>query len=257
MARWLAAVRVRQATGFLNDTVIVTLAAQALTLPLIVLYFGRLSLISLITNFLILPAQPPIMIGGMAAVVGGLIWEPFGRALAAVPWLFLSYTTAIVRLTAAVPLASVRTDSFGQIAALLYLGVLFGAMLWRAAHRRGWTAIPARRALAWVAAIMLPAWLGVTVLEAWPDGLLHLFFVPGEGGEAALVVMPDGKRAWLWDGRGDGAGAGGRGAAVGCAVPAVEWMPPSGRLDPTWGRRPSSLTRRGSTLAPGFAWLKV
>ena len=62
----------RRAMGLLNEGLIVTLAAQVLTLPLIVYYFGRLSLISLVTNFLILPAQPPIMTGGMATLVAGL-----------------------------------------------------------------------------------------------------------------------------------------------------------------------------------------
>ncbi len=204
LARWLPAKRGQQATGFLNDALIMTLAAQVLTLPLLVYNFGRLSLISLLTNFLILPAQPPIMAGGMATVILGLIWEPLGRVLAVIPWLFLTYTTAVVRLAASVPLASVETGRFGRAAALAYLLVLLAVILWRAARLRGWTTIPARRAFAWVAAIAMPVWLGVTALQALPDGRLHLFFVPGEDGEAALVVMPDGTQAWLWDGRGDG-----------------------------------------------------
>lgn len=204
LRRWLATNQAHPIRGLLNDTLIVTLATQVLTLPLIIYNFGRLSLISLITNFLILPAQPPIMIGGMATLVFGLIWEPLGRVLAVIPWLFLTYMTAVVRLTAAVPLASVSLGDFGRAAALIYLAVLLGVLLWRVAHQRGWTTIPARRALTYAAAIALPAWLGVTALEMRPDGLLHLFFVPGEGGEAALLVMPDGKQAWLWNGQGDG-----------------------------------------------------
>lgn len=204
LRRWLDAKQARHITGLLADTVIVTLAAQVLALPFIVYYFGRLSPVSLLTNLLILPVQPLIMSGGMATVIFGIIWEPVGRVLAAIPWLFLTYTTAVVRLAAAVPLASVETGSFGQAAALAYLGGLLAVGLWRAAYQRGWTAIPAHRAFGWAAAAAIPVWLGATALQALPDGRLHVFFVPGEDGEAVLFVTPDGQQVWLWDGRGDG-----------------------------------------------------
>lgn len=250
LARWLEADRVRQVMGLLKDALIVTLAAQVLTLPIIVYYFGRLSLISLVTNFLILPAQPPIMTGGMATLVFGLLWEPLGRVLAVIPWLFLVYTTAVVRLTAAVPLASVGTGDLGRVASLVYLAVLIGAMLWRSAHQRGWTTIPTRRALAGVAAMVMPLWLGITAWQALPDGRLHLFFVAAPGSEAALVVMPDGKQAWLWDGRGDAEGLAGaaqpllrsprRGVDVAVGPPGASLWPVALSVDP-------------ARLAPGAA----
>lgn len=203
LARWLTRERLQRVMGLLNDALIVTLAAQVLTLPIIVYHFGRLSLISLLTNFLILPAQPPIMTGGMATLLAGLLWEPLGRVLAVIPWLFLTYTTAVVRLTAAVPMASVSTGDAGRVVALAYSIVLCLALAWRAAYARGWTAILPRRALAWAIAIVAPAWFIGTTLQALPDGRLHLYFVPAEGGEATLLAAPDGKRVWIWDGRGD------------------------------------------------------
>ena len=115
LIRHLAQEQVQRVMGILNDALIVTLAAQVTTLPLIVYYFGRVSLISLVTNFLILPAQPPIMTGGMATLVAGLAWEPLGRVLAVIPWLFLTYTTAMVRLTALAPFASVETGALGRV----------------------------------------------------------------------------------------------------------------------------------------------
>ena len=85
LARGLTKERMRRVMGILNDALIVTLAAQVTTLPVIVYYFGRISLISLVTNFFILPAQPPIMTGGMATLVAGLAWEPLARGLASDP----------------------------------------------------------------------------------------------------------------------------------------------------------------------------
>jgi competence protein ComEC len=204
LARGLTKERMRRVMGILNDALIVTLAAQVTTLPVIVYYFGRISLISLVTNFFILPAQPPIMTGGMATLVAGLAWEPLARVLALIPWLFLTYTTAVVRLTAAVPFASVETGDLGRIAALVYMAVLVGAMLWRELRRRGWVAMTAGRAMGWAVAVVLPLWLMGSMLAARPDGKLHVYFVPGIGSEAVLIVTPNGRDAWLWDGRGDG-----------------------------------------------------
>jgi len=204
LARGLTKERMHRVMGILNDALIVTLAAQVTTLPVIVYYFGRISLISLVTNFFILPAQPPIMTGGMATLVAGLAWEPLARVLALIPWLFLTYTTAVVRLTAAVPFASVETGALGRIAALVYIAALGGAQMWRELRRRGWVTMTTGRALGWAAAIMLPLWLMGSVFDARPDGKLHVFFVPGAGSEAVLIVTPNGRSAWLWDGRGDG-----------------------------------------------------
>ena len=129
--RYLSTEQARPVLGFLNDTLIVTIAAQLLALPIIVYYFGRLSIISLVANFLILPAMPPIMIGGMATLIGGLFWEPLGHVIAFVPWLFLTYTTTVIRLLAAVPFASVETGATGRMLALLYYALLSIGMLWR------------------------------------------------------------------------------------------------------------------------------
>jgi competence protein ComEC len=205
LARSLSQERTRRVMGILNDALIVTLAAQVTTLPVIVYYFGRVSLISLVTNFFILPAQPPIMTGGMAALVAGLIWEPLARGLALIPWLFLTYTTAVVRLTAAVPFASVETGALGRAAALAYIAALAGAKLWQNLRRRGWVTMPVGQAMGWAVAAIAPLWLIGSVLAARPDGRLHILFVPGAGCEAALVVTPAGRAVWLWDGRGDGA----------------------------------------------------
>jgi hypothetical protein len=62
----------------------------------------------------------------------------------------------------------------------------------------------AGQALGWAAAAVLPLWLMGSVLAARPDGKLHVYFVPGIGSEAALIVTPSGRDVWLWDGRGDG-----------------------------------------------------
>ena len=55
--------------SFLNEPLVVSVAAQVATLPLIVLYFGRLSLVALPVNILIVPVQSAVLLLGLAAVV--------------------------------------------------------------------------------------------------------------------------------------------------------------------------------------------
>ena len=73
MNRLLPSRAAKPLTGFLNDALIVTLAAQILTLPLIAHYFGRLSVVSPLANLLVLPVQPAVMIWGGAAVILSLL----------------------------------------------------------------------------------------------------------------------------------------------------------------------------------------
>jgi predicted membrane metal-binding protein len=49
---------------------------RIITGPPIAYYFGRLLLISLLTNLLILPVQPPIVILGGLATLVGMDWLP-------------------------------------------------------------------------------------------------------------------------------------------------------------------------------------
>ncbi len=79
-----------------------TIVATVSTLPLVLFYFGRLSLVSLLANLLILPVVP------MAMLFGFLIVLPFfapGFALIA-GWL-LAYIIWVAQLLASVPFSSI------------------------------------------------------------------------------------------------------------------------------------------------------
>ena len=109
--RWLTQFiheeRAEQIVGLLSDALLVTLAAQITTTPIIVATFGRLSLVTLLTNILILPVQSFVMLWGALALLGGLIIRPLGQIFSWLAWAFLTYTIEMVRWTAQAPHASI------------------------------------------------------------------------------------------------------------------------------------------------------
>lgn len=207
----------RTMLGFLNDALIVTLAATVLTLPLIAYYFGRVSIISPLTNLLVLPVQPYVMIWGGLAVIAGLpaTWSPalatvlwpLARVLAAVPWLALHWTVAVVQALAALPFASATVNLglaglwsyYGLIGLLMLSGrpalPLVGAGLQRLRGALGSSKLPTLVAGALVVTASL---LGVA-LRSQPDGRLHVHFLDAgaERGEAVLIVTPDGQQVLI------------------------------------------------------------
>ncbi len=121
-----------------EDVLAVTLAASLATLPLSLYYFGRLSLISLLTNLLIAQVQPLILFGGSAALLAGLAGQQLvAQALFWLPWLALAWTVAVVRWGAELPWATLQISRFG----LPQLGLTYAVLGLARWHRPWWAAL--------------------------------------------------------------------------------------------------------------------
>ncbi|MEA3460187.1 MAG: ComEC/Rec2 family competence protein, partial [Chloroflexota bacterium] len=197
LGRLLSVESAKGAIRLLNDSLIVTVAAQITTLPIVVYHFRRLSLVTLFTNFLILPAQQGVMLWGGLATILGLIWVPLGRIAAWVAWLFLTYTIRIVELTASFPWASLDVGRFGPAYLGLYYGLLaLGTFVSReepsrlkALWRHLTEHLPTKAAIAGLVLVALLVWAAVASL---PDGKLHVAFL--NVGEAILIQTPKGSQ---------------------------------------------------------------
>lgn len=96
--------------NYLNfrDSLAMTLSAQLATMPLIVFYFGQMSLIAPLVNLLVLPVLPVLMITGLVAVIGGLI---FGLAAPYFFWpvlFLLNYFMLVIDFFSKFPFASLK-----------------------------------------------------------------------------------------------------------------------------------------------------
>ncbi len=118
---------------WLAEVLGVSLAAQVATLPIVLLDFGRLSLVAPIVNLVVVPLVPPAMAAGALALGGGV------AALAGLPaivatlvglpaWALYGLIVAAVRIGAAAPYASVELpDPWDAIAAAATAALILAA----------------------------------------------------------------------------------------------------------------------------------
>ncbi|NTW03948.1 MAG: ComEC family competence protein [Oscillochloris sp.] len=115
-----------------SEALTATLAAQVLTLPLILYAFGNLSIIAPLANVLIVPVVPYAMLFGSLALAGGLLWLPLGQLLGCLLWLPLTWIAQGVTFLAQPSWAALQIPPFPLWLLLGYYGVVGGVWWWSA-----------------------------------------------------------------------------------------------------------------------------
>jgi competence protein ComEC len=194
-----------RAAAWLNEPIAVSLAAQALTAPLIALSFERLSLVSLPVNLLVLPVQPYILILGGVAVLLAPLLAPLAQLMLWGVGLLLAWTIQVVRAFAALPWADVAWSPAPWGVTALF--ALFGGWIIMNAIEpqawRRWLSFVQRRALV-VSVVSSAALVGALLLAAGlarPDGLLHVWLLDVGHSNAVLIQSPQGAHILVDGGR--------------------------------------------------------
>jgi competence protein ComEC len=176
--------------GPVGEYFLITLAAQLTTMPLMIYYFKRLSLSSLIANPLILPVQPAIMVLGGLSLLIGILFQPIGQLLAWTAWPFVAYTIRVVEGLSDIPQGSIPLGQVSLPIIFLFFAVLFAITFARsrlsALVSRLTPAIP----LAILVAITVLTW---KVAYYAPDGLLHVTILNVGTSDGVLIQSPHGR----------------------------------------------------------------
>ena len=192
-----------------------TLAAQLTLLPVVAYHFRQVSLISLLANPAVLPAQPPVMVLGGLAVLLGVLYQPLGQWVAYLAWPFVAYTIRAVEFFARWPLGVISFGDFALVWVAVFYAVLLGLTF--RGNIRNWISCqggqpisgtkpsspaggtpPAGRLPTWFPSFAL-GFLGVATVLVWrtalsaPDGKLHLTVLDVGSGDALLVQSPTGR----------------------------------------------------------------
>ena len=138
---------------WLAESLGVSLAAQAATLPIVLASFGRLAVIAPAVNLLVVPLVAPAMAAGLVALLAGIVVSlgapsAIGAILAAPAWVALRLIVSIVEASAAMPLASVTLEPpWGSVAGgLVVAAMAAGLAVRRFDRRRGHVRSRSRRA---------------------------------------------------------------------------------------------------------------
>lgn len=94
----------------IRSSLLMTLSAQITTLPLIIFYFHKLSLVAPLVNVLILPTVPFIMISGFIVGLAGFIWVGLAQILGWLSWLLIYYLLMIVEVVSNFSLAALKLN---------------------------------------------------------------------------------------------------------------------------------------------------
>ena len=108
----------------LRESVVSTLSAIIATAPLIAYQFGRVSLVALPANILILWIIPFLMFLGFFAVVASFIFLPVAQVIAWITWAGLSYIIVVVKWLSGFGFASVELTIPFFLVVILYVVLL-------------------------------------------------------------------------------------------------------------------------------------
>jgi competence protein ComEC len=194
-----------KAAKLFSEFVLLTLAAQLTTIPIMAYHFQRISLVSFLANPFILPAQPAVMILGGLAVLLSHAWFALGQLAAWVAWPFVVYTIRIVEIFDRVPHGTIFLGDFSIWFVVIFYAALFsvtllfaqgGAFGW--SGFREWIRSLGRRAGAVGVGGGIIAWASVCCWSgarqaAVPDGLLHVTFLDVGSADGVLIRTPSGK----------------------------------------------------------------
>ncbi|MDP4091836.1 MAG: DNA internalization-related competence protein ComEC/Rec2 [Bacillota bacterium] len=92
----------------IKDTAAATISAQIGILPLIALYFNKVSLVSVISNLLAVPLLGIITVLGFGMAISGQLFIPVARAVGLINCTLLSFVLYISRLSAKLPFAVIK-----------------------------------------------------------------------------------------------------------------------------------------------------
>ena len=129
LGRWIGGLAGGRVPGWLAEGLGISLAAQAATLPDVLVTFGRLSLVAPAVNLAVVPLVPAAMGAGVLAMAGGalaMLGLPgtLGTVLGLPGWLLLHVIVSVVRIAASVPFAAIAIPPEAGPAAALMGAVL-------------------------------------------------------------------------------------------------------------------------------------
>jgi competence protein ComEC len=197
ITKYIPASTGERAAQLFSEFVLLTLAAQLTTIPIMAYHFQRISLVSFIANPFILPAQPAVMILGGLAVLLSHLWFALGQVAAWVAWPFVVYTVRIVELFDRVPHGTIFLGDFSVWFVILFYAALLSLTFGWSSFREWIRSVGQKAGAVAVGGGLVALVIGLLLVwraaSAVPDGLLHVTFMDVGSADGVLIQTPSGK----------------------------------------------------------------
>lgn len=180
-------------TRAVSEYILFTLAAQLATLPVLAFHFRQFPLAGLLTNPLILPVQPLVMILGGLMLIFSMIWFPIGQFIAWLAWPPVIYTIKVVSWMSDLGGQPVALQAFSPLGLLTFYALIL-LLVFRTKLPPVWgkTILPST-------GLLLAALL---TLSIWKpalgrlDNRLHVV-IPEQGNGQAVLLLDSKGTSWL------------------------------------------------------------
>ena len=202
MALRLERAHLQRPLRYIFSAVVVSVSVQLVLLPLLIIYFHRLSLSSVVLNIavslLLALLSASALLALLISQVSTALAAPLCSLANGVNWIMVHSVDPFARAG----LASVRLPEYSQWSAAIYF-VYYLPLIFILKQLARWHPLAApvpkgeRRFLRWHVAAVSQAGLLIVVLfhplsAGRPDGNLHVDFLDVGQGDSALITMPDG-----------------------------------------------------------------
>ncbi|HXG36616.1 MAG TPA: ComEC/Rec2 family competence protein, partial [Dehalococcoidia bacterium] len=187
------------------ETSAITLAAIALTLPIVAINFGTISLIAPLANLFAIPAFLAVAVSSAIAAALASVVPGLAPYLVWLAWPPAAYMTGVVKLFSSLPFASLNLGKVETGHTIAYYLALVASAWWLAGRRPQLSAripvsvgqvwpLPALGVAVLLSLISVVSWLALT---APGEGRLSVTFLNVGQGDAILIRTPTGHNLLL------------------------------------------------------------
>ncbi len=177
-----------KAVDYVLKLAAVSLAAQIGAIPFTAYFFGKVSLISLAANLVVVPVVEVIVVVGFVAVLAGIFSMWISTCFSEVNNLLTWFALKFVLLANDIPYASISTATFGLKETFVYSAAV--AALFNLTN----TTILRRLFLASLAGVNIIMFTSMFFSDDIPIKTLRIDFLDVGQGDAALIEFPSGEK---------------------------------------------------------------
>lgn len=168
---------------FMADVAGVTLCAQIATLPVVVYIFNRISLVSMLTNIVVVPVIEILFIGTFGMILAGIIFPQLAVVIAAVLNLLADAVIIVAKGFASFSFATVTVKTPDLILIFTYLFVL--CIIYLSLKNKRFYKLPSAAAGILIALSI--------VFNCIPSGTFEITFVNVGQGDCIYISCPTGE----------------------------------------------------------------